>query len=76
MPSEWGNIVREGRDGYLKFGYSATTSILWSALQYALNENDEMKDLFKTMKKEMATMKGEITKLKNKSKSKNKSDSD
>ena len=76
MPSEWGNIVREGRDGCLKFDYSATTSILWSALQYALNENDEMKDLFKTMKKEMATMKGEITKLKNKSKSKNKSDSD
>ena len=60
MPS----IVREGKDGYLRFDYSATTSILWSALQHALNEIDEMKDLFKTVKKEMATMKGEITKLK------------
>ena len=51
MPNECGNIVREGRDGYLKFDYSATTSILWSALQHALNENEEMKDLFKAMKK-------------------------
>ena len=68
MPSEWGNIVREGKDGYLRFDYSATTSILWSALQHALNEIDEMKDLFKTMKKEMTTMKGELTKLKNKRK--------
>ena len=70
MPSEWGNIVREGKDGYLRFDYSATTSILWSALQHALNEIDEMKDLFKTMKKEIATMKGEITKLKNNGKGK------
>ena len=65
MPSEWSNIVREGRDGYLRFDYSMTTPLLWSALQHALNEIDEMKDLFKTMKKEMATMKGEVTKLKN-----------
>ena len=76
MPSEWGNIVREGKDGYLRFDYSATTSILWSALQHALNEIDEMKDLFKTMKKEMTTMKEELTKLKNKRKGKNKSDSE
>ena len=70
MPSEWSNIVREGRDGYLRFDYSMTTPLLWSALQHALNEIDEMKDLFKTMKKEMATMKGEITKLKNNGKGK------
>ena len=76
MPSEWGNIVREGRDGYLKFDYSATTSILWSVLQHTLKENDDMKDLFKAMKKEMTTMKGEITRMKNKRKGKDKSDSD
>ena len=76
MPSEWGNIVREGKGKYLRFDYSATTSILWSALQHALNEIDEMKDLFKTMKKEMTTMKGELTKLKNKRQGKNKSDSE
>ena len=64
MPSEWGNIVREGKDGYLRFDYSMTTPLLWPALQHALNEIDEMKDLFKAMKKEMATMKGEITKIK------------
>ena len=43
MPSEWGNIVREGRDGYLRFDYSMTTPVLWSALQYALNEIDKLK---------------------------------
>ena len=74
MPNKWGNIVREGRDGYLKFDYSATTSIFWSALQHTLKENDEMKDLFKAMKRELATLKGEITKLKKKVK--NNSDSD
>ena len=73
FPKETSNIVREGRDGYLRLDYSMTTPILWSALQYALNENDEMKDLFKAMKKEMATLKGEITKLKKKVK--NNSDS-
>ena len=58
MSSEWSNIVREGRNGYLRFDYSMTTPLLWSALQHALNEIDEMKDLFKTMKNEMATMRG------------------
>ena len=70
MPSEWGNIVREGRDGCLRFDYSMTMPLLWSALQHALNEIDEMKVLFKTMKKEMTTMEGEITKLKNNGKGK------
>ena len=74
FPKEWSNIVREGRDGYLRFDYSMTTPLLWSALQYALNEIDEMKGFFRAMKKEMATMKGEITKLKKKVK--NNSDSD
>ena len=74
FPKEWSNIVRKGRDGYLRFDYSMTTPLLWSALQYALNEIDEMKGFFKAMKKEMATMKGEITRLKKKVK--NNSDSD
>ena len=74
MPPEWSNIVREGRDGYLRFDYSATTSILWSALQYSLQENEEMKDALKTVKKEMATMKRELTKLKKKVKSNSGSD--
>ena len=52
MPSEWGNIVREGRDGYLKFDYSATTSILWSALQHALNEIDKLKNDINKLKKD------------------------
>ena len=55
LPTEWGNIVREGRNGYLKFDYSATTSILWSALQHALKEIDELK---KEVKKIKADAKG------------------
>ena len=51
MPNEWGNVVREGRDGYLKFDYSATTSILWSALQYALHEIDNLKNDINKLKK-------------------------
>ena len=74
MPDEWQNVVKEGKDGYLKFDYTTCVPILWSALQYTMNENEEMKDLFKAMKKEMATLKGEITKLKKKVK--NNSDSD
>ena len=42
MPNEWGNIVREGRDGHLRFDYSMTTRILWSALQHALNKIDKL----------------------------------
>ena len=83
FPKEWSNIVRQGRDGYLKFDYSMTTPLLWSALQYALNEidkieseKDDLLDLVKSMKKEMKTMKGEITKIKNKMKGNDKSDSD
>ena len=38
MPKEWCNIVSEGRDGYLKFDYSMCVPILWSVLQYSLNE--------------------------------------
>ena len=76
VPDEWQNLVKEGKDGYLKFDYTSCVPILWSALQHSLKENEEMKDLFKAMKKEMATMKGEITKIKNKIKDKDKSDSD
>ena len=66
VPDEWQNLVKEGKDGYLKFDYTMTTPVLWSALQATINEVEELKDLVKTMKKEMATMKGEITKLKKK----------
>ena len=73
-PDEWQNVVKEGKDGYLKFDYTTCVPILWSALQYTMNENEEMRDLFKAMRKEMATLKGEITKLKKKVK--NNSDSE
>ena len=43
MPDEWQNLVKEGKDGYLKFDYTITTPILWSALQNALNRIDSWK---------------------------------
>ena len=52
MPSEWGNIVKEGRDGYLKFDYSMCVPLLWSALQYSLNEIDDLKKEVKKLNKD------------------------
>ena len=52
MPSEWGNIVKEGRDGYLKFDYSMCVPLLWSALQYSLNETDDLKKEVKKLNKD------------------------
>ena len=52
MPSEWGNIVKEGRDGYLKFDYSMCVPILWSALQSAFNEIDKLKKDINKLKKD------------------------
>ena len=57
LPDEWDNIVMDGKDGYLRMDYTKTTPILWSALQHLLKENEEMK-------KSVAYLKGEITKLK------------
>ena len=51
MPDEWQNIVKEGKDGYLKFDYTMTTPVLWSALQHALNEIDKLKKEVNKMKK-------------------------
>ena len=68
MPDEWQNVVKEGKDGYLKFDYTTCVPILWSALQYTMNENEEMKDLFKAMKKEMATRKRGNNKVEEESK--------
>ena len=60
MPDEWQNVVKEGTDGYLKFDYTMTTPILWSALQATINEVEKLKK--------------EINKLKGKGKGKNDSD--
>ena len=50
MPDEWQNLVKEGKDGYLKFGNTITTPILWSALQYALNKIDKLEKEVKALK--------------------------
>ena len=50
MPDEWQNLVKEGKDGYLKFDYTITTPILWSALQYALSKIDKLEKEVKALK--------------------------
>ena len=43
MPEEWDNIIFEGKDDYLRMDYGKTTPLLWSALQSALNDIDDLK---------------------------------
>ena len=43
MPDEWQHVVKEGKDGYLKFDYTTCVPILWNALQAAINEVDKLK---------------------------------
>ena len=50
VPDEWQNIVKEGKDGYLKFDYTSCVPILWSALQNSLNRIDKLEKEIKTLK--------------------------
>ena len=51
MPDEWQNVVKEGKDGYLKFDYTTCVPILWSALQAPINEVDKLKKEVNKLKK-------------------------
>ena len=51
MPDEWRNVVKEGKDGYLKFDYTTCVPILWSALQTTINEVDKLKKEVNKLKK-------------------------
>ena len=66
MPKEWDNIIYYNDDGMKLLAYNKTAVVLWGAVQQIIQEKDELLDMIKTMKKEIATMKGEITKLKKK----------
>ena len=46
--------------------YNKTAVVLWGAVQHLVSEKDELLEMVKSMKKEILTMKGEITKLKKK----------
>ena len=50
MPEEWGNVVFEGKDDYLRMDYGKTSPLLWSALQSALNDIDDLKKEVKKLK--------------------------
>ena len=51
MPDEWQNVVKEGKDGYLKFDYTTCVPILWSALQTTISEIDKLKKELNQLKK-------------------------
>ena len=72
MPSEWDNIIYYNEEGVKLLAYNKMSVVLWGCVQQVINEKDELLEMVKTMKKEMSTMKSEITKLKKK----NKDDSD
>ena len=70
MPEEWGNVVFEGKDDYLRMDYGKTTPMLWSALQTALNKIEKLE-------KEVAKLREVLPRFKElKCKGKGKSDSD
>ena len=50
MPEEWGNVVFEGKDDYLRMDYGKTSPLLWSALQSALNDIDDLQKEVKKLK--------------------------
>ena len=51
MPDEWQNVVKEGKDGYLKLDYTTCVPILWSALQATINEVNKLKKEVNELKK-------------------------
>ena len=59
MPDEWQNVVKEGKDGYLKFDYTACVPTLWSALQATINEVDKLKKEVSKLKKNKSDSDGE-----------------
>ena len=66
MPSEWDNVVFENEKNMKLLAYNKTSVILWGAVRELIREKDELTDLVKSMKKEMATTKGEKTRSKGK----------
>ena len=52
MPDEWDNIIMKGKDDYLRMDYTKTTPLLWSALQHALHEIDNLKNDINKLKKD------------------------
>ena len=66
MPSEWDNIIYYNEEGVKLLAYNKMSVVLWGCVQQVINEKDELLETVKAMKKEMVSMKGEITKLKKK----------
>ena len=66
VPKEWEGIITTDNKGHKRLDYCKTAVITHGAVQQLIGEYEELTDLVKTMKKEMATMKGELTKLKKK----------
>ena len=64
IPKEWQNLVWMGKDDYMRMDYAKTNVVLWGAVQQITQEKDELLEMVKTMKKEITSLKTEMTKLK------------
>ena len=64
IPKEWEGIITTDNKGHKRLDYCKTAVITHGAVQELIKEHEELKDLVKTMKKEITALKGELTKLK------------
>ena len=63
IPKEWQNLVWMGKDDYMRMDYAKTNVVLWGAVQQITQEKDELMEMVKTIKKEITSLKTEMTKL-------------
>ena len=66
IPKEWEGVSTTDNKGHKRLDYCKTAEITHGAMKEIIKEHEELTDLVKSMKKEIATMRGEITKLKKK----------
>ena len=63
LPKQWENLVWMGKDDYMRMDYAKTNVVLWGAVQQITQEKDELMEMVKTVKKEITSLKTEMTKL-------------
>ena len=67
MPDDW-DIVFKDTNNNVRLDCTKAPVVIFGSVKELIKEKDELMELVKRMKKEMATMKGEITNLKTKMK--------
>ena len=76
IPKQWEGIITTDKKGHKRLDYCKTAVITHGAVQHLMKEVEDLTDLVKTMKKEITSLKSELTKVKNKNKNSRDSQSD